>query len=673
MKELKNNYKIKIGMFLYYAIFIILLVILSINLYIFLLNNFPKISILRNFVIRDFGIITLVCIFTMIALLFLAKLIRRKNNEIQKNKIETLYKKLETAFIESTREAPIGVVVYDENFQIEWLNDFFSFEQKKALHNMDLKTFIKEKEDKATSTSYENMRILHDVFEVYHAAREHIIYFVNQTEKVRLQEHFFEETPVIGYIYVDSPEEVRVIEDGGGIDASSEIHRLIYLWAKQYKAYVRKYSTYRWMIILNQSKLLEMIRDKMCIRSDIEKLGQNIGMDITISGGFAVYNGSFEEAVRQSIESLELAQSRGGDQIVIYAENKDFKIFGGKAVQKKRLSRVMVRSFGNTLHNEMIDARRIFVTGHHFADLDAVGGMLGIYSLAKAYQKECYFIIDYHEVTPDVKNILKLASYQNLVEEILQPNLIMPHQLNEKTFEADDLVIILDTTVSELLESPYILTAPKYMTIDHHRKGKNAISGFINYVDSYSSSVSEMVAELLQYQPHKIMLSKEIATFLLGGIILDTNQFTRNTTSRTYEAAAFLKKYDAQQNIILESLGTSMEDYLKQASYLELAEQLPKKGSFLYLNHILPRQKIARMSDFLLSFPDIHYAIVGAKINNEFIALSARSKGNVNVQKIMERMGGGGHFNNAATQIPLLPKSEIKKLIEEIIVNLEID
>ncbi|GBU11112.1 cyclic-di-AMP phosphodiesterase GdpP [Erysipelotrichaceae bacterium] len=589
-----------------------------------------------------------------------------------RSRIQKMYDMLSTETIKGLSRMPVGVVNYSEDLRIVWANDFFSEGEKKDFIGNQIDSVFNFLEQ--TQTKDESIRIAEGVMlgvrivDVYQDVETNMLYFFDKSAEVLAKRKALEERMVIGYIYVDAPEEIQVIEDSGNLGVSSEIHRKIIVWAQKYNAYVRKYASYRWMIITNKAGLDAMCADKMCIREEVKAQGEFFKMSLTISGGFSFYEEDMGDVVRRSIDAIELGQSRGGDQIVVEVVDGELEIYGGDTHQKRRTSRVMVRSTSINLHRILGEYDNVYISGHQFADFDALGAMFGLYQIVKAQKKRIYFIVDEKKFSKDTFELFtKTWKDHSELDEMLS-KIIAPNRFRIEDTPEKSVVIIVDTAAKALLETKRLLDFKDCIVIDHHRKGKDAVIGnVLEYIDPFSSSASEMVTELIQYQPIPIDITDEVATCLLAGIILDTNKFTRNVSSRTFEAASFLRKKGAIQEHVLQIMSTNIEDYIIQANYLELTKNTPESGKMLMIQGVKTRLEIAKCADFLLSFPEVKYTIVMAYISETTIAISARSKGQVNVQKIMEVFGGGGHFNNAAAQIESEKIEEVAASIQRYI------
>lgn len=611
----------------------------------------------------DWLFVTLIILFAIF--ISIIWLLNRRMEQFFTKQGSVLYADIESKVFQGIDKLPVGIVHYKDGVII-WTNDFFAEPYREELLGKPIIQLFPSNviENEATMMesdwqSYERIVCGDQTMDVYHDTKLQTIYFFDKSQEVYLEQKARNNQLVIGYIYADSPEEMQVIEDSGGVEISSEIHRILMIWSQQYNATVRKYGAYRWMIITTHEALEQMIANNMDVRKSVRKLAEDLKISVTLSGGFAEYGSNVTkmiDVIKNAVDAIELGQSRGGDQFVVYnADNPTEElIFGGDSHQKKRSSRVMARSTALALHAAIEKYDHIYITGHQFADLDAIGSMLGVQQLALSKKKQIHLILDVLKIGNEVRQ-LEERFQSHILPAINDPkvDIIAPYEFYPDKLPERSVVIVLDTASQKLLETVRINDAPHIIVVDHHRKGKDAVkANEIEYIDPFSSSTAELITELIQYYPLKIDVSIEIATFLLGGIILDTNKFTRNVSSRTFEAASFLRKQGAVQSYILDVLSTNIEEYLQQSNYLLTSEQVGHGGRILALDGIHSRSEIARCADFMLSFPEVKYTIVLTYTDNDgTVAMSARSKGTINMQRIMEYFKGGGHYNNAAAQI----------------------
>ena len=659
---------------------VILTALLTFSIFITFTEIYPQLMSQLSIFFQNnrWWILSMFALFTALLIVFVI-ILNIQLERFMNRRIRKLYRELETKSLRGIANLPIGVISYEED-NIIWTNNFFTTEQKDLLIGNTINTVFQAVEEDLENIAeieknwfiYPKVHLFNRIVDIYQDENTEMFYMIDKTREEDIR-HFAQANQlIIGYIYADSPEEIRVMEDSGNLEVSSEIHRTIINWAQRYNAHARKYSSYRWLVIVTKENLNTMIEDKMNVREEISKLSQELKINVTISGGFAGYFNDMNDVVKNAINAIELGQSRGGDQIIVhnYDGSGEDLIFGGNNNQKKRSSRVMARSTALALHTEFEKQDVIYVTGHQYGDLDSIGAMLGIYQIAVAAKKTVYFVGDLSKTGKEIYELSrKLFSIPDELKLLLD-QVILPTDFLAEKMPAKSCMVIVDTGTIKLLETEEIAKAENIMLIDHHRKGKGAVQNTtIEYIDPFSSSASELVTELIQYQPFRVDISIEAATFLLAGIILDTHNFTRNVSSRTFEAASYLRKQGAIQNYVLQTLSVGIDEYVQQSEYLKQSEEIVNNGRIIILEGMHKRQDIAKCADFLLEFPEIKYAIAITKIAENAVAISARSKGSVNIQRVMEHIGGGGHFNSAAAQLIDVDLLEVKEQILDYLIE----
>jgi c-di-AMP phosphodiesterase-like protein len=309
------------------------------------------------------------------------------------------------------------------------------------------------------------------------------------------------------------------------------------------------------------------------------------------------------------------------------------------------------------------DNQKIFIMGHRYPDMDAIGAAFGVATLGKFISKECYIILNREEVTADITR--GLAEIDNYPEV---KNLVISSKEALKLLDKQSVLVMVDYHKPSMSISEEVYEAvEKIVIIDHHRRGDEfPINPLLTYIEASASSASELVAELIQYQANKNhQLSKITATLLLAGIYVDTKSFAVRTTGRTFDVASYLKNHGADLSIVHDLLSSDLEAYLQISELVSRSEYVTPE----IVVSVGPEDKeydnvtIAKAADTLLSMNDIQAAFVITKRLDQRIGISARSSGKVNVQRLRENVGGGGHFTNAATQIEGQTLEKVREML----------
>ena len=421
---------------------------------------------------------------------------------------------------------------------------------------------------------------------------------------------------------------------------------------------VRKFEKDKYIFVLNKDLLPELKETKFPIVEQISKI--EIGnIPVTLSIGIGINGTSINEDMEFARGALDLALGRGGNQTVIKEADDKYQYFGGDGNEVIKNSRVRARVKAYGLIELILSASDVIVMGHKNPDLDSLGAAAGIYSIVRFYDKKCNIVLQ--KVTSRIK-----ALYDRLVsDEKYDGVFITPEQALAKV-KRRTLVIVVDTHRVMLCECPELLDkTSRIVVFDHHRKTSGAIENYsLTYHEAYASSTSEMVTEMLMYIKG-VRLSRAEIEGLLAGITVDTKNFAFKTGIKTFEAAAFLKKNGADTISVRRLFKSSFDAYMAKTEIVRTAEIIFDNMAISELDREVenPSVLIAQAADELLSIDGIEVSYVLCKVGNR-ICISARSLGKVNVQKLMEKLGGGGHQAGAAAQLENVSMEEARELLE---------
>ncbi|NLY80229.1 MAG: hypothetical protein GX072_10180, partial [Lysinibacillus sp.] len=365
--------------------------------------------------------------------------------------------------------------------------------------------------------------------------------------------------------------------------------------------------------------------------------------------------------------SLDLVLGRGGDQVAIKQPSGKIKFYGGKTNPVEKRTRVRARVISHALKDLIQDSDRVFVMGHKDPDMDSVGAGIGVRKMAQMNDVEGYVVLDLDELHGSVKRLMNEIKGTDLQNFFVSPEDALSI-MTEKS-----LLVVVDTHRPNLVAEESLLKHfEKIVVIDHHRRGEEFINNpTLVYMEPYASSTSELVTELLEYQPEDEKLSKFEATALLAGIIVDTKSFTLRTGARTFEAASYLRTYGADTVLVQKLLKEDINTYIQRAKIIQNVK-------FVYPGIAVAHGEdgkeydsvlIAQTADILLTMKDVNASFVIAHRFDGLVGISARSLGEVNVQLIMEKLGGGGHLTNAACQLQVDTVEDAFGLLQNAIIE----
>lgn len=473
-----------------------------------------------------------------------------------------------------------------------------------------------------------------------------VLYFVPCTDYIHCRERYTLSRPIVSIICIDNYEELtKSATDSEKSSILAEIDRKIAQWAKDSRSLLRKYDRDKYIFVLESGDLSKLASKKFSVLDDVRTIQSRAGVVATLSIGIGSEGENFSECFHYASVALDMALSRGGDQAVIKTKY-NFEFFGGLSKELEKRTKVKSRVVANALMQLIRESSRVMIMGHQTSDMDSVGAAVGMACAVKTHGKPVNIVV---------------RKEKSLAKELISK--IENKECNENLFiEPDDamvlcdyntLLIVVDTNRPDYVESlPLLQSINKVAVIDHHRRAASYIENFaLNLHEPYASSASELVCELLQYMVQSSDVSKEEAECLLAGIYLDTKGFSIKTGVRTFEAAAYLKRAGAEMVAVKKLFQSTLEEYMQCQRVISSAKDCGG-GIILAISDedIQDRALAAIAADSLLNIIGVRASVVAFQSENDTI-VSARSFGQVNVQIVMEKLGGGGNITSAGAQL----------------------
>lgn len=468
---------------------------------------------------------------------------------------------------------------------------------------------------------------------------------------------------LVGILLVDNISEIQETMDEIRFPHfCAIIERKINDYFNNMGGFVKRFESGKYIFVLNKSMLKKLKEDKFSI---VERIGTiEMGNDVpaTLSIGIGINGNTVNEDMAYARGALDLALGRGGNQIVIKGSEESYLFFGGDGKEVSKNSRVRARVKAYGLVELILSASDVIIMGHKNPDLDSLGSSAGVFAIANFYGKKCRIVLN--NVTSSIKTL-----YERLCDDGRYENVFITSEEAQKLIKRRTLLIILDTHRPFLTECPELLDiASTIVMIDHHRKSTGAIDNCaLVFHEAYASSTCEMVTEMLMYIKG-IRLSRTEIEGLLAGITIDTKNFAFKTGIKTFEAAAYLKKNGADTISVRRLFKNSFDEYLARSEIIRSAEIIYDNMAISTLNESVnvdnPTLLIAQAADELLGIQGIEVSYVLCKTDNR-VSISARSLGKINVQKLMEKLGGGGHQAGAAAQLDGVDIDEAIALLKE--------
>lgn len=490
------------------------------------------------------------------------------------------------------------------------------------------------------------------------------LYFIECTEYKEIEQEYSESRPVVALILFDNMEELkRDCTDAQLSQITSSVETMLREWASETSGFIKKLTDGKFIMIFEERHIKIFKTDKFKIINRIHNVKLDDHRFATASIGIGHGAANLLEAERWAQNALDMSLGRGGDQVSI-KKGETYEFFGGTSKEIEKRSKVRTRVIAAALYEQMSTSDMIFITGHRFSDLDSIGAAVGIWSVASNIKnKEAYIVVD-KETSLAGDTIEKL-------EKALDKVIFISPEKSKSILKENTLLVVVDTHCVNFLEDGELYKKCKdIVVIDHHRMAVDHISdAVIFYHETFASSASEMVTELVQYMGDK-NLKKAEAECLLAGIMLDTKNFFMKTGIRTFEAAAYLKKKGADTVEVKKMFSDSIDTYKIKCKIIDssevyvncaVAELEESKGDV--------RVACAQAADELLGIQGIKASFVIFPYKDQ-ICVSARALGEVNVQVIMEKLGGGGHQSMAATQISGMSLQEVKEKLFNILKDL---
>ncbi|MCX8129885.1 MAG: DHH family phosphoesterase [Clostridia bacterium] len=492
-----------------------------------------------------------------------------------------------------------------------------------------------------------------------------LLYLVDNTELIETRKLYNDEKPAIGIIIIDNYDELmQSMEDSSQPQMLAEIERKVVQWVGFTGGIIKKFERDKYLFVFEYKHLKDFEEKKFEILDIVKEINIGNRIPVTLSLGFGINGGTLLENFKYAAASIDIALGRGGDQVVL-KDGESFSFYGGKTRELEKRTRVKARVIAYALRELMDQASSVMIMGHENADIDSLGSALGLYRIAKNREKDAYIVLNYSNPTIDsmVSKIQKSNEYEGLfigrVEAL--------EKINTKT-----LLIIVDTHRPGFTECPELLNyTDQIVVIDHHRKGADFIQdAVLTYQETYASSTCELVTEILLYVEEKVKLKSIEAESLYAGIVVDTKNFTFKTGVRTFEAASYLRRQGVDTVAVRQLFQNDLKTYINISNVVKDAEIINDK---IAISICPPNTKNAQLiaaqaADQLLTLSGLVAAFVLSYANSE-VFISGRSLGDVNVQVILEKLGGGGHLTVAGAQLQDISIEEAKDKLKYAIIE----
>ncbi|RSL28845.1 DHH family phosphoesterase [Salibacterium salarium] len=607
--------------------------------------------------------------FILLALMLVYVLQARKAFERDLEKyITTLTHRVNKAGEEAVTQLPIGIILYDQDYQVQWANPFMMNYLPSEFLGEPLDKIVDGLIPAVKKGDTETELTLNDRhYTIYIRQEERLLYFFDMTDTAQTKELYEEEQTVIGLVYLDNFDEVtQGMDDQIRSKLMSHVTSSLNEWATENQILLRSISSDRFIAVMNHRALQDLEKTRFELLDKIREVTGKEKVPITLSIGIGSGDSSLRELGSLAQSSLDLALGRGGDQVAIKETNGKVRFYGGKSNAMEKRTRVRARVISHALRDFVLESDQVIIMGHKNPDMDAIGAAIGVLKVAEVNNTDAYVVVDPSDINPDVQKLMEeVGDHDYLWSQFITPE----EALDELTRHT--LLVVVDTHKPSLVIEPRLVDAvDRVVVLDHHRRGEEFIKDpVLVYMEPYASSTAELVTELLEYQPRKLSMDALESTAMLAGIIVDTKSFAIRTGSRTFDAASFLKSHGADTTMVQMLLKEDIDQYVRRSHLIEKASiyregmAIAKASEEETYDQIL----IAQAADTLLTMNDVKGSFVISKRDDEKISISARSLGEVNVQLIMEALNGGGHLTNAATQLADTTLEDAEEKLKETI------
>ncbi len=560
----------------------------------------------------------------------------------------------------------VGMVFYDDEHIVTWMSDLFA---ERGINRVGRKllVWLPEAEDLISSSSDRvTVNLDERTYEITRKEGEPVLFFRDITETEEYRNLYENGQAVIGLASLDNYEESTQYEDEAVVSAINVAVRTpLNDYCKEHGILVKRVNNYRYLLVLNEKIFADLAADHFSVLNKVRRAAQKQDVSITLSMAFARGAQSYEELDEMVARLLDLAQSRGGDQVAVQKAGEEVKYFGGSTEATEKRSRVRVRVMAHTLREMIMRSSNVIILGHRNADFDCIGSAIGMAAIAHALRRPSCIVAK----TGGIEEKLAAAMQENMEELDSEVNFVTENEALNQLQESTLVVMVDHHNVRQSNGSKVLEAAKKIAVIDHHRRSTEmGIKPMFVYIEAGASSACELITELIPYISNRIEISALDATIMLAGITIDTGHFRVRTGTRTFDAASALRRYGADPLKVDEYLKDSYDQFEMKNNAMAQS-QLYENGIIItpVKDRVMSRAMMSQTADNLLQIQNVEAVFVIADDLENETAISARSNGRVNVQVIMERMKGGGHMTAAAMQRPRTGIDDIQKELMDVL------
>ena len=638
-------------------------------IYLFAMVAFIIMSILVIFV-KDKFVILASLFFFIAAFLLVFYFLKKFYQKTELEQIQYVNNQAEDSLNSLLEQMPVGVIKLNmANMEIEWFNPYAELiltTEDGEINPTQIQEIIK--------AAFSSLGIYANIGEKRYAVHldktSGVVYFFDVSGEYEATVELVTSRPAIGIISEDNYDDLENETSESDIsNINSFVANFVAEFAGRYKMFSRRVGMDRFYLFTDYTVLEHLMQDKFSMIDSFREEAKQRNLPLTMSMGLSYGDGDHESIGKVALSNLNLAEVRGGDQVVVREndETKDPIYFGGGSAASVKRTRTRTRAMMTAISEKLKSVDRVFIVGHKNLDMDALGSAVGMQLFSSNVLEESYVVYDASQMSPDIRRAIELLDKEGV------SSLLTLEEASEMVTRRSLLVMVDHSKTVLTLSKDFYNLFNQTIVIDHHRRDQDfPENAVITYIESGASSASELVTELIQFQnSKKKRLSRIQASVLMGGMMLDTKNFTSRVTSRTFDVASYLRTRGSDSVVIQDISATDFEEY-------RLVNELILQGQMVQPSILVAQALetktydtvvISKAADALLAMSGIEASFVLAKNDQGVISISARSRSRINVQRIMEELGGGGHFNLAAARLTGMSLQEAGDKLKTVIVN----
>lgn len=541
----------------------------------------------------------------------------------------------------------VGILVYSDDYEINWMSDFFT---KNHINHVGEKllNWVPELQD-VLQGEVDSMTVVinEEKYRISKIANSSVLIFEDITREYDLDKKLHDDAYVLGLVNYDNYDEAQESEDDVAF-VNANIKNPVMEYFKKFNCIYKTLKNNRLLIVTNEDIFKEIYDDRFSILKDIRKVSSDADLDVTLSMAFAYGSDSLAELDDEALNLLELAQTRGGDQVVVRKIGEDVKFFGGNSEAREKLSKTKVRVNINTIKDLISKASKVIVVGHKNADADCVGAGICMSNIVIGENKPAYIVYKSGGVDPMINDVVNKYS-----EELNKKHNFISEDEALELLDDNTLVVMVDHHSKEQSNGSNLLEkAQQIIILDHHRrKAELDVQPLMIYCEPSASSTCEIICEFLPYASKKLNITEQEANIIYLGVLIDTDRFRVRTGARTFDVAKQLKQYGANPAVCDELAEEPYENIINRSNIIAAGKPYGHDVVISALNEGVYSRSIASQAcDSMVKAKEIEAAFVVCYDAPDEVMISARSNGHVNVQLVMEKMNGGGHMTAAGLQ-----------------------